>query len=111
MTPEQRAALNQINELQDALAKAWITYWQQYSMGTWQFWLHLLMFVLPLLALYFLIDRRKALLLGFFGFNVHVWFTYIDAFGIRNVLWNYPFPLTPILPINLALDTSLILTC
>jgi len=31
--------------MQDELAKAWIEYWQLYSLGTWQFWLHLVMLI------------------------------------------------------------------
>ncbi|MEW9674531.1 CBO0543 family protein [Ammoniphilus sp. 3BR4] len=66
------------------------------------------MLIIPLVVLYFLLDRRKAFLLGFLGFNVHVWFTYIDAYGIKQALWNYPFQITHVLPTGFALDASLI---
>lgn len=100
--------LQHLNSLQDQLAQAWIGYWRQYTLGTWQFWLHVAMFFLPLVVLYFFIDRRRALQIGFFGFNVHVWFTYIDAFGIRHALWNYPYPTIPLLSVSFSLDAALI---
>lgn len=95
--------------MENTLSNAWEDYWQQYSnFGTWQFWLALAMAVLPLVLLYFVIDRRKAFHIGFFGFNVHVWFHYIDTYGVRNGLWDYPYQIIPVAAINFALDASLI---
>ncbi|WP_426449686.1 CBO0543 family protein [Paenibacillus sp. S-38] len=62
----------------------------------------------PLLALFLYIDRGKAFLLGFYGFCVHMLFTYIDVYGIMHGLWIYPYKAVPFLSVNLPLDTSLI---
>lgn len=53
------------------------------------------------------IDRVKALLLGFYGLNYHVWFAYTNSAGIRLGLWEYPYKVLPILP-SFALDASLV---
>ncbi len=109
MNPEQAEYLGRLTQMQDNLTNAWRDYWYQYSnAGTWQFWFILGMLVLPLVVLYFTLDRDKALQIGFYGFNVHMWFTYIDAIGIRLVRWEYPYRITPIVPVSLALDASLI---
>jgi hypothetical protein len=98
-----------INSLYKDASKAVHDYWFSYSnMSTWQFWLLVALLLLPLIALYFLLDRKRALLIGFFGLNAHVWFQYIDTFGITNGLWNYPYKVVPFLPVNLALDTALV---
>ena len=98
-----------IEKTQLEQSDAWYEYWQQYSdWSTWEFWVNLGFLVVPLILLYILIDKKKALLLGFFGYNVHVWFTYIDAFGGSKALWFYPYKVLPILPVNFALDVSLI---
>ncbi|MCG0057242.1 hypothetical protein L6R34_33310, partial [Escherichia coli] len=74
LTPNQQEYLKKIHSIQENLAKTWAEYWQQYSTpGSWQFWVTLGAFILPLVILYFLIDRKKAFHLGFYGFNVHVW--------------------------------------
>ncbi|MFB9328946.1 CBO0543 family protein [Paenibacillus aurantiacus] len=84
-------------------------YWLQYSnMGTWQFWLLAALFLIPLIMLFWRLDRSKALLLGFFGLNVHVWFSYIDTFGVEQGLWGYPFKFVPFLPESITLDTALV---
>lgn len=98
---EIRAALTSVTQLQQ-------DYWNTYSnMGTWQFWLVILMLLLPLIALFLYMDKRKALLLGFFGFNYHVAFHYTNAIGISLGLWEYPYPMLSFLP-SFALDASLV---
>ncbi|MFB5191643.1 CBO0543 family protein [Alicyclobacillus fastidiosus] len=84
-------------------------YWSLYSgPGTWQFWFNCFILIAPLTVLYVQLDRRKALLIGFYGFNVHIWFGLIDAFGSGRALWTYPYKIFPFLPISFALDVSLV---
>ncbi|MFC4321993.1 CBO0543 family protein [Litchfieldia salsa] len=85
-------------------------YWHAYNgLDTWQFWLIFLgMFVAPLVILYFLIDRDKMSLLGFYGYNIHVWFSHIDNWGTKHGLWGYPYELVPFIPGNLSLDVALV---
>ncbi|WP_409304201.1 CBO0543 family protein [Peribacillus sp. SCS-155] len=109
MEHTQRTELNDIENLQLKVSDSWSDYWSQYSdFGTWQFWINLAFLIIPLIVLYIFMDKRKALLLGFFGFNVHVWFTYIDTYGGTRALWYYPYKLLPVLPISFALDVSLV---
>lgn len=109
MTAEQNKQFEQLNMMQEKLSRLWVNYWQQYSnIGTWQFWFYAAMLVLPLVALYVWLDRKRAFQIGFYGFNVHVWFTYIDAFGIKNALWNYPYQAIPLTITSIALDASFI---
>lgn len=101
--------LNKIKDLELKHSNAWFEYWKTYSnFSTWQFWVNLVLLLLPLVALYFFIDKKRALLLGFFGLNVHIWFTYIDAFGVTQGFWIYAYKLFPVLPTNFALDVALV---
>ncbi|MFC4099065.1 CBO0543 family protein [Paenibacillus xanthanilyticus] len=84
-------------------------YWLNYSnVDTWQFWLLAALFVIPLIVLFWKMDRSKALLLGFFGLNVHIWFSYVDTFGVERGMWGYPYKFVPFLPESITLDTSLV---
>lgn len=86
-----------------------MNYWQHYSNATtWQFWACLISFIVPLVVLYFVLDRKRAFRIGFYGFNVHVWFGYIDAFGLTHGLWAYPFKVLPIRFPNVTLEASLV---
>ncbi len=83
-------------------------YWQIYSdPGTWQFWIILLILIVPLTVLYFVIDRKNIFVIGFFGFAVHILFSYTDAIGIRYGLWGYPYQMLPFLP-SFSIDASII---
>jgi hypothetical protein len=106
---EQRKFLDHLVTTGEELTKSWIDYWLAYSsVDTWQFWLNITLFIVPLIILYLFIDRKKAFHIGFFGFNVHVWFTYIDTFGVRLGLWSYPYQSMPLLSSNFGLDVSFI---
>lgn len=109
MGTNQEKLLNKIQDIQSDLLSTGTDYWQRYtSFDTWQFWLNLAFLILPLIAVYIFVDKNRALLLGFYGFNVHVWFTYVDTFGIVNNYWIYPYKLLPFFGTSFALDVSLI---
>ncbi|WP_174727062.1 hypothetical protein [Mesobacillus harenae] len=109
MKKEQSERLDEILNKQDNLATMWLDYWKEFSTWqTWQFWAIALMLMIPLIVIYFAIDKRKVFHLGFFGFNIHTWFTYSDAIAMRTGYVTYPFQAIPIMPVNFALDASLV---
>lgn len=90
------------------LTNSLIDYWKDYSdFSTWQFWLIVAMFLVPLIILYFKIDKNKIFLIGFYGYSIHMAFAYIDISGINLGFWNYPYKLIPALP-SFSLDSSLV---
>lgn len=109
VTKEQAKKLNEILELQEKVVSMWLDYWKEFShAGTGPFWVIGLMLVLPLVLVYFKIDRTKVFQIGFYGFNIHTWFTYSDAIAMRTGHVYYPFQIIPIMPVNFALDASLV---
>ncbi|WP_160723703.1 CBO0543 family protein [Bacillus sp. USDA818B3_A] len=109
MTDQQNKRFNDILSEQDHVVNRWVEYWKDYSTWeTWQFWAILIMLVLPLIVLYFTIDRRNAFKIGFYGFNIHVWFNYSDSIAMRTAHVSYPYQVIPLLPVNFALDASLV---
>src|SRR5699024_12644565 len=65
---------------------------------------------IPLIILFFSIDKSKALLLGFFGLNYHVWFSYTNSIGVGLGLWEYPYHVIPFLP-SFSLYAALVPVC
>lgn len=109
MSDAQKEALHKLIKEQQEGAGHWLKYWQDFSaFDTWQFWFHVVMFLSPLIILYFAMDWKRALQLGFYGFNVHVWFGYFDDFGSTQALWTYPHKMIPFIAHNLGLDASLV---
>ncbi|GIQ69304.1 hypothetical protein DUZ99_04800 [Xylanibacillus composti] len=109
MSEQQREMLERINEMQRQLTSTWIDYWREYSsFSTWQFWVNVLMFVVPLVVLFMILDKRRALQIGFFGYSVHVLFTYIDSISHRFGYGQYPYQMVPFTSGNLGLDSSFV---
>ena len=105
----QKEALDKLIKVQYEGARDWLHYWQEYSaFDTWQFWFHVILLVAPLVILFFTIDWKMALQLGFYRFNVHVWFGYFDAFGTTWTFWTYPYKMIPYIPNSFGLDASMV---
>ncbi|KGR80304.1 hypothetical protein [Ureibacillus sinduriensis] len=108
MKEKQSELLNQIRSMLGELNQLQLEYWKSFSdFDTWQFWLVVIALIVPIIILFFLIDKRVTLLLGFFGLNYHVWFSYVNKTGINMGLWEYPYQLVHFLP-SFALDASLV---
>ncbi|MDG5788822.1 hypothetical protein QA612_15225 [Evansella sp. AB-P1] len=83
------------------------TYWNDYShMGTWQFWSVVLILVLPLILLIILVDRERIFEIFFYGYTIHILWTYAANFleGYNFLIHNYF--LTPFLPTSLNMTAS-----
>lgn len=109
MTNEQDKRLEHILNQQENVVNMWLDYWRDFSTWeTWQFWAIIFMLIAPLIIIYFAIDKRKIFQIGFYGFNIHTWFTYSDAIAMRTAHVTYPFQAIPVLPVNFALDAALV---
>ncbi|WP_235848508.1 CBO0543 family protein [Litchfieldia alkalitelluris] len=109
MTEEQGKRLNEILEEQEKVVSMWMDYWKDFSnVGTIPFWIIFLLLIIPLVVIYFKIDRTRIFQIGFYGFNIHTWFTYSDAIAMRTGFVYYPFQVIPIMPVNFALDASFV---
>jgi hypothetical protein len=90
---------NQIYQKNNETNALYFDYWKEYSdLGTWQFWVVLSLLIIPLLILFFTIDRNRIFELFFFGYTVHVLWAYIDIALGRNGYFVHKYFLTPILP-------------
>lgn len=106
---EQAKAFEQTVKALDRSSQLLLAYWQQYSnMTTWQFWFLLALLIIPLIALYLFIDRKKSLLIGFFGFNINIWFHYADLYTSTHGQTSFPYKIIPFLPVSVTLDVSFV---
>ncbi len=96
-----------IEEKNQELIPLFSSYWKEYSSyGTWQFWLTVFLMVMPLLLLFFTVDRKRLFEVFFFGYTVHIIWIYIDIILERNGLFVHKFFLTPLLPYALNMTAS-----
>ncbi|KHF39418.1 hypothetical protein [Halalkalibacter okhensis] len=83
------------------------SYWQEYShMGTWQFWVVTLLLVGPLILLCFTVDRKRIFELFFFGYTVHILWSYMVIFLQNHSFLIHKYFFNPYLPFALNMTAS-----
>nr|WP_306812943.1 CBO0543 family protein [Paenibacillus soyae] len=86
-----------------------INYWWEYSaFDTWRFWLTVILLLVPLVVLYFKLDRSRVYQIGFYGFAIHMLGVYVDTVGTNYGFWSYPYKMIPVLPTSFTLTSSMI---
>ncbi|PKG23734.1 hypothetical protein [Niallia nealsonii] len=100
---------NEIYKNNDQLNSLYSSYWNQYTgIGAWQFWVVLASLVVPVALLYFLVDRRRIFELFFFGYTVHVLWSYTDIALGRSGYAVHKYFLLPILPNAMNITASVL---
>lgn len=97
----------QIYDKNDELSQLISAYWSQYSdMGNWQFWLVLAFLLLPLILLFFTVDRKRMVEIFFFGYTVHILWTYIDQVLASYNYFIHTYFLSSLFPSALSMTAS-----
>ncbi|MBU9723303.1 MULTISPECIES: hypothetical protein [Bacillaceae] len=83
------------------------SYWHDFSsFDAWQFWMVFLILILPLLLLIMIVDRKRLFELFFFGYTVHILWTYAANFLESHNYLVHNYFLTPFLPTSLNMTAS-----
>lgn len=99
----------QISATNDELNSLLSSYWSSFSsMGSWQFWVVFAFLVLPLILLYFKLDRRRVFEIFFFGLIVHLLWSYVDQGLASNNYFIHTYFLSPLYPSALSITASLL---
>ncbi|MEW9108922.1 hypothetical protein ACQCT6_06370 [Cytobacillus gottheilii] len=108
MAENQIKQFDQIVKMGEQAQKALNDYWLEFSLYTsFEYWLMVSILIVPLIILFFKIDKNQIFLMGFYGYSVHVIFGYVDLYTKNSGFLNYPFPVIPMLP-GISLDSSLV---
>jgi len=100
---------NKIYEVKNELNSLYNSYWNEYSnFETWQFWVIILLLVFPLILLYFTVDRKRIFELFFFGYTIHILWTYIDIALGGNAYLIHKYFLIPIFPNGTCITASVL---
>lgn len=100
---------DEIYNVRDKLNADLISYWKEFSfLDDWQFWLVLALLVLPLVLLYVYVDRTRIFEILFFGFCVHMLWTYTDTLLGFTSLFVHQYFIVPLLPYALSMTSSVL---
>jgi hypothetical protein len=100
---------NRLYEAGDELNSIFHSYWVDYSnLNTWQFWVVLILLVAPLILLFFTVDRSRIFELFFFGYSVHIFWTYVDVPLERYGYFVHQYFILPLFPYSLNMTASVL---
>ncbi|GAB3042805.1 hypothetical protein [Virgibacillus ainsalahensis] len=87
----------EIFKVREQLSNLYSEYWSLYSgMDTWYFWVNIASVLLPLIFLYFVIDRKRLFEISFFGFTIHILWMNVDTILAEQNFLIHPHTLTPL---------------
>lgn len=99
---------NKIREQKEQLAQLEQEHWQLFSsIDTWYFWVNLGTIVIPLVILYFVIDRTRLFEIAFFGYSTHLLWLITDTVLSANNYLNHPHTFFYFLPEGVTVTTVL----
>lgn len=88
-----------IYETKEQLGNLITEHWNLYSnMGTWYFWFNVAAILLPLIILFFALDKKRFFEVSFYGYSVHILWVYIDSYLTSNNYLNHPHSVSYLLP-------------
>lgn len=104
-----QAYWKEINQTREQLHRLLQSYWSDYSgVGTWPFWLIFTFLIVPLVLLFFTVDRKRIFEIFFFGYTIHILWTY-TYIALENAMYLSPrYFLTPFLPFALNITASVL---
>ncbi|WP_100012470.1 hypothetical protein [Lentibacillus sediminis] len=99
---------NEIYETKDRLASLYSEYWSNFAgPETWYFWFNLASVVLPLVLLFFVIDRERIFEISFFGYSAHMlWLNTDTILSAQNFL-THPHGISHLFPIGITVTAVL----
>lgn len=97
----------EINKASEKVTSLITSYWHEYSdWGNWQFWILLIFLLIPLIVLLIKLDRRRTFEILFFGYTVHMLWTYTENSLIRKGYIDHNYFIIPFLPQALGITAS-----
>ncbi len=96
-----------IYDTSEKLNSLLLDYWREYSyFDDWQFWVAVGFLVVPLILLFFFVDRKRIFEVLFYGYSVHILWNYTDTLLGSSNYFVHKYFAFPLLPYALSLTSS-----
>ncbi|UOR13651.1 hypothetical protein [Halobacillus amylolyticus] len=99
---------HKIYEQKEQLSSLITEHWNLYSgIDTWYFWFNIASVLIPLLVLYFKIDKTRLFEICFFGYTTHILWSYADSALNQSNYLVHPHSLTHLFPVGVNVTAVL----
>lgn len=82
--------------------------WVDEMVLTWQWWLLMVIFIVPWIVWWRFVDRKRIFEILTYGFMVTMLAMSFDAIGVECDLWEYHYQLIPLLDVLIVFDISVV---
>lgn len=96
----------ELAEMVRLLSKARIDNWLGEGLGTWRWWILLILLIVPWFIWYRYVDKRSVHEILLFGTIVIIIDITLDEIGFELSLWHYPIDVIPLFPRLTSIDYS-----
>ncbi|MFZ5986951.1 MAG: CBO0543 family protein [Bacillota bacterium] len=100
--------LEKIIELKKQHMSLSFEHWISYELLRWQWWLSIVLLVVPLFVWWKLVDKKRILEIAVYGLIVNTAASFLDVIGYEFALWEYPIKVLPNLPKLFPVDFIII---
>ncbi|QDR83462.1 CBO0543 family protein [Sporomusa termitida] len=98
----------QIAEMMRQLTRARIENFLGQYIGTWRWWVLIILLIVPWFIWYKLVDKKRILEVTLFGVIIMIFTITLDEIGFVLSLWSYPVEVIPILPRLTSIDYTML---
>lgn len=91
-------SFEEIIEIQNKSIEAQQQHWLNNELFTFQFWLLIVILIIPWLIWWKLVDRKRLMEILVYGLLVHTLVTVLDEIGCQLNLWEYRYDIEPLFP-------------
>ncbi|MBU2702681.1 hypothetical protein Ga0466249_003816 [Sporomusaceae bacterium BoRhaA] len=98
----------QLAEMVRQLTQARIENWLGECFGTWRWWLLVALLIMPWIAWFKLVEKKKIVELSLYGIIIMVVTITLDEVGFVLSMWHYPLDVFPMLPRLTSIDYALL---
>ena len=101
-------SIEQLAEMTRILTEARIENWLRTGVGSWRWWVLLMLLIVPWFIWVKLVDKKKLLELAFFGMIIMVYSITLDELGFVLSMWCYPVDVIPVFPRLSSVDYTVL---
>lgn len=98
-----------IREVHKELGAMKLEYWIQHDLFSYQWWLLVILLIVPWIVWWRFVDRNKISQILLFGSLLMILVMMLDDFGVESHLWSYPYQLFNLMPRLISIDQGIII--
>ncbi|WHY94550.1 CBO0543 family protein [Neobacillus cucumis] len=100
---------DEIRSIEYKLAEMKNEYWLHHDLFTFQWWLLLIIFILPWILWWRYVDKYRLKDILLFGSLLMLLVGLLDDIGLNAQLWSYPYKLLQVIPRLVAIDHGILI--